>query len=118
MNTRDLPVGPGIALAAGDCNPHLPTDLVPLDAFNIIPGVTFMLIDQPDPRVWVAERVSRDVNFERVSIWAWDASNADQGLDSGLAHEIALNLDYCTKVAMVGIVVNNTDHDDNNWGAN
>ena len=100
----------------GQDNPHLPADTVPLDVFNIIPGAAFMLIDQPDPRVWIAEKVARDVDFERVSIWAHDGTDADQDANNSLAHEQAFNMDFCTKVALVGIVVNHADHDDNNWG--
>jgi hypothetical protein len=92
-------------------NPNLPTDSVGLSAFNLIPGAAFMLIDQPDPRVWVAEKVVRDENFERVSVWAHDATH-----NPDLPFEQAFNLDYCTQVALVGIVVNPTDPDDNNWG--
>lgn len=98
---------------AGQANPNLPHDVVPLDAFNLIPGAAFMLIDQPDPRVWVAEKVSRDADLERVSVWAHVGDSHNY-----LAAEIALNLDYCTKVALVGIVVNPSDPDDSNWGAN
>ena len=106
---------------ANEANPNLPHDVVPLDSFNIMPGAAFMLIDQPDPRVWVAERVSRDINFERVYVWAHDATNDGDGTASsaaGLSTEIALNLDFCHKVGLVGIVVNFEDPDDNNWGAN
>ena len=96
---------------ARDNNPHLPHDTVPLSAFNIVPGAAFMLIDQPDPRVWIAEKVARDAAFERVSVWAHDGTH-----DETLEHEQAFNLDYCTTVALVGIVVNYTDPDDNDWG--
>lgn len=92
-------------------NPHLPTDTVGMNAFNLVPGAAFMLLDQPDPRVWIVEKVARDVNFERVSVWAHDGTNHPD-----LPNESAFNLDFCTKVALVGIVVNHTDLDDNDWG--
>jgi hypothetical protein len=93
-------------------NEHLPLDVVPMDAFNLIPGAAFMLIDQPDPRVWVVEKVARDQNFESVSVWAHDVTEADH-----LPRESAFVLGYCVKVALVGIVVNPHDDSDNNWGA-
>lgn len=97
-------------------NPNLPTETIGLDAFNLRPGVAFMLIDQPDPTVWVvvhADRSGTLADDERVMVWARDAVDAE-----GDVRHLALNLDYCTKVAMVGIVVNEADDCDNNWGAN
>lgn len=96
-----------------DANPHLPLDTIGLDAFNLIVGATFMVIDEPDPRVWVVERVVRDEQFEIVSVWVHDGTN-----DPDLGNERAYVLGYCTKVALVGLVVNADDNDDNNWGAN
>ena len=99
-----------------NANPNLPSESIGLDAFNLIPGAAFMLIDQPDPRIWVAEKVVRDNNFERVYVWA-HCLDRDVAGDFDLATEIALNLDYCTKVALVGLVVNPGDPDDDNFGA-
>lgn len=92
-------------------NPHIPNEFVGLNAFNIIPGVAFMLFDQPDPRVWIAERVARDANQETVSVWAHDGTH-----NGYLANESAFVLGYCSKVALVGTVVNPSDPDDNDWG--
>jgi hypothetical protein len=101
----------------GQDNPNLPHDVIGLRAFNLVPGAAFMLIDQPDPRVWIAEKVSRDAATERVSVWAHDGTNADIE-DQHLAFEQAFNLDYCTLVGLVGIVVNPDDPEDNDWGSN
>jgi hypothetical protein len=109
---------PSLASArANEANPNLPHDIVPLNAFNIIPGAAFMVIDEPDPRVWIAEAVDRDASHERVYVWAHDGSNAD--LESKvLSFRRAFDLDYGTNVALIGLVVNHTDPDDNDWGSN
>lgn len=96
-------------------NPNLDsTESLGLRAFNIIPGATFMLVDEPDPRVWVAEKVSRDANHETVSVWAHDAS--ESFTESDLAGERAFVLDYNSTVALVGLVVNHDDLHDTDWG--
>jgi hypothetical protein len=92
-------------------NNRLPHRYLKLDAFNLVEGAAFMLTDQPDPRVWVAEKVYRDGNFEIVSVWAHDGTQ-----DEVLGHEQAFRFGYNQKVALVGIVINPQDVDDNNWG--
>lgn len=100
-------------------NPNLPRDTIGLRAFNLIPGAAFMLIDEPDPRVWIVQHVSRDLNHERVNVWAHDGTNAsDEAAFKGSSDHLALNLDFCTLVALIGLVVNPGDPDDNDWGSN
>lgn len=94
---------------------NLPNHFIPLDAFNLIPGATFVTFDSPDPRVWVVEKIIREDDFEQVHVWAHDASNASSG--GGLASENAFRYPYNHQVALVGLVVNPEDADDNNWGA-
>lgn len=102
----------------GQSNPNLPAgDTVGLRAFNLMRGAAFMLIDQPDPRVWVVQNMDRDVNTERVYLWCRDATNL-QDQDGSYSFHLALNLDFCTLVALVGIVANPDDDDDNDWGVN
>ncbi len=101
MTSRDL-----------QTNPNLPSETIGLRSFNLIPGATFMLIDEPDPRVWVAALVARDVDRERVYVWAHAANLPND--DSNF--ERAFSLDFNTLVALVGLVVNPSDLDDNDWG--
>ena len=99
-------------------NPHIPSgDTVGLRAYNLMPGAAFMVIDEPDPRVWIAERVARDSNFEQVYVWAHDGSGHPLADDkNGLSTERAFSLDFNTLVCLVGLVVNPDDRDDNDWG--
>lgn len=93
-------------------NPFIPAgDTIGLRVFNLTSGAAFMLIDEPDPRVYIVERLVRDVNFETVSIWAHDATEQED-----FAKERAFHLDFNATVALVGICVNPTDPDDNDWG--
>lgn len=100
---------------AGQANPNLPHDVVPLDSFNIIPGVAFMLIDQPDPTIWVAVSVARSSVHEDVSVWA-RTHNGEASVHDD--NHRAFVLDYCVKVGLVGIVVNPSDLGDDNLGNN
>lgn len=95
-------------------NPNVPADAPALRAFNLIPGVAFMSVDEPDPRVWVVMRQELDDNFERNDIWARCANDEDRTL--GLARHKAFSLHYCDLVAFVGIVRNPEDDSDNDWG--
>lgn len=101
---------------ANEANPNLPHDVVPLNAFNLIPGAAFMLIDQPDPTIWVALSVARSSSFEEVSVWArtHDGETAAAYDDN---HR-AFVLGYCTNVGLVGLVVNPSDLGDDNIGSN
>jgi hypothetical protein len=103
---------------AGQTNPNLPSDTIALNSFNILPGAAFMLIDEPDPRVWIAEKVDRNGEHERVYVWAHDGThfNENQPAMAGHGEHRAFDLDYCYNVALVGLVLNYTDPDDNNWG--
>lgn len=96
---------------ADQANLNIPFASVRLDAFNLIVGAAFMVYDEPDPRVWIVEKVYRDGDFEDVSIWAHDATNNEH-----LGNEKAFLFGYCSKVALIGLVINPEDPDDNNWG--
>ena len=98
-----------------EANPNLPHDTIPLNAYNLIPGAAFMVVDEPDPRVWIVEKVGRDVNFERVYVWAHDGTFA-QDQDGNVAFEKAFNFDFNTTVALVGLAVDPSDPYDNDWG--
>lgn len=92
--------------------PNLPDQFVHLDAFNLMVGAAFMLTDQPDPRVWVVEKLVRDSDFEIVSVWSRVATGDDY-----LPNESAFRFHYMEKIALVGLVVNPSMHDDCNFGA-
>lgn len=84
---------------------------VPLDGFNITPGVTFRDDDHPDV-VWIAQNVARDDIAEVVHVWAHD-----NGDEMGHVRQRSFVFAYCDKVHMIGMVVNPTDLSDNNWGS-
>jgi len=86
---------------------------IPLRAFNLMPGAAFMVLDMPDPRVWIVEKLVRDDNFERVYIWAHDGTESG---DLDLVTEKAFDLFYLDQVALVGLVANPEDLSDNDWG--
>jgi len=92
-------------------NHNIPTAHLPIRAFNLVIGAAFMVPYAPDPRVWIVERVVRDEHFERVFLWAHDGTNHPD-----LAREMAFDLDFCDQVALVGLSVNPSDPDDNDWG--
>jgi hypothetical protein len=99
-------------------NFHVPSDAVAIRAFNLVPGVAFMDIDQPDPRIWVVERVERDSNFERVYIWARHGNMAALGSAWGdiSVPNKAFDMDYCHRVCFMGITLNPGDADDTDFG--
>lgn len=98
-----------------EANPNLPHDTLPLNAYNLIPGAAFMVVDEPDPRVWIVEKVGREEHFERVYVWAHDGTNMrDERFD--FTGEKAFAFNFNTTVAIVGLVVHPSDPDDNDWG--
>lgn len=97
-------------------NPHLPTNnFVLFDAFNLVEGAAFMVLDEPDPRVWIVEKHVSDAVFERVYLWCHDGTFTYQE-QPDLVFQKAMDYDYSHKVALVGIVHSPGNPDDNNWG--
>ena len=99
-------------------NHHVPAEAPALDAFNLGIGAAFMVTSEPDPRVWVVVRICRDSTFERVYIWARNANMYELGTQWGdlSIPTKAFDFDFNHKVALVGLVVNADDPDDNNFG--
>jgi hypothetical protein len=96
----------------------LPTDqFISLDAFNVVPGATFIdHLDGADDTaypVWIVDTVRRIDDAERIVAIAHRGDNPD--LPTSEYHRL-FRWHYLDKVMLIGLVVHPHDLDDNNWG--
>jgi hypothetical protein len=100
---------------------HLPTgghvNHIPVNAFNLQPGVTFITDEMTTTgfAVWVTMSVARAPHSERVFVWARRADEVTETPGDSVDNR-TFDFDYCTPVGVVGNVVNWMDPDDNDWG--
>lgn len=96
---------------------ELPIQHISLDAFNVVPGATFIdLIDgaaDTQYPVWIVDTVRRMDDAERIVAIAHRGDNPD--LPTSEYHRL-FRWHYLDKVMLIGLVVHPHDLDDNNWG--
>lgn len=88
-----------------------PRNHLPLRAFNLTPGASFLDDDHPTV-VWTVSYMSRTED-EHVHVWCHD--NGDE--TDTVSHR-SFVFHYCDTVRLVGITANPTDDHDNDWGYN
>lgn len=94
-----------------------------IDAFNIIPGTTFVAPEQwpyesPEgcEQYFVATTKLHRSDDETVHVVARPLSYDDEIFSGQRVRAHSFTFDFCDKVSLVGLVVNPNDPDDNNCG--